>query len=416
MIEKTQKRFIQISMASFTVVMLVLFISINGLNIWQNINHLDTQLDLLINQVDLPEEIIRETRPAGEEETMQNPPLAWNIFDRENNPEARFMIRYFSTEVDQEGQITTLDLEQIYAIDEETATDYALNVIDSQKMSGWISRYYYRVSDTDEGNQRIYFVDGTRELSNIIEVVIITSVVFILCVLVVYGLLIYFSKIAISPLIKNIERQKEFIHNASHELKTPLTILSTNNDIIEMEFTSNDWTQSNRQQIKRLNNLIEQMLLLARFDEGQEAIELEEKNIKVVIEEVLSNMKQLILTEDVDIQVDVSTTFKQAIELHMFSLLLEILLDNAIKYHVRGYPIKIYTENKQLIVSNKVQHLDEEQVSQLFDRFYRPEVANEQAHKGSGIGLSIAKGVAKANKLHLSANLEEDTIQFKLGW
>lgn len=416
MIEKTQKRFIQISMASFTVVMLALFISINGLNVWQNISHLEGQLDLIINQATHNEGTAPNINPPEEDPNLQNPPFDWNIFDRESNPEARFMMRYFSVVVDSNENVIEMNLDQIYAIDEQTATDYALNIIASQQESGWVSRYHYRLGTNDEGDRYIYFVDGTREISNMMEVVIITSVVFVLCLLIVYGLLIYFSKIAISPLIKNIERQKEFIHNASHELKTPLTILSTNNDIIEMEYTSNDWTKSNRQQIKRLNKLIEQMLLLARFDEGKEAIELQEMSIQFVVEDVLENMRQLILTEDVDIQVDVPNTFKQAIEPQMFSSLLEILLDNAIKYHERNHTIKIYSQNKQLIVSNKVHDLNEEQVSQLFDRFYRVETVIDQPLKGSGMGLSIAKGLAKANKIQLSANLEDDTIQFKMTW
>ena len=270
-----------------------------------------------------------------------------------------------------------------------------------------------------DGRTLVMYVDSFAEIEMIVRFLSLSAGIFAILLIVVYLLLAYFSKKAIMPLVKNIERQKEFISNASHEIKTPLAVLSTNNDVMEMIGYKNEWTESNRNQIKRLNMLIEQMLLLARFDEGKNTIELTKVNLTDLIKNEINELNTLIKENDKTILLELPDNLVETTDEASVRQLTTILLDNAVKYHVGSEPIIIKWQpaKRELWFENECNPMTEEERKQLFERFYRRDTARNREQGGSGMGLSIAAAVAKAAGLKLTTELiNPSRIAFKIGF
>jgi len=237
----------------------------------------------------------------------------------------------------------------------------------------------------------------------------VTLTVFILCILVVYVLVRLASNRAIRPFVENVERQQQFIANASHEIKTPLAVLSANTDLLAMMGTEAKFVDSNKRQIKRLNSLVEQMLILSRYDEGEAAATKEEVDLvavtKAIVEEILPvlNEKELQVEFTGEAQTIITTNKSAMTEL------IRILLDNAMKYTVGEPVITVEAKRNQLAIGNETEPMTKEQVSQIFDRFYRVDSSRNRTTGGSGLGLSIAQKIAETNNVQLTAELTSET-------
>ncbi|WP_318752283.1 HAMP domain-containing sensor histidine kinase [Globicatella sp. PHS-GS-PNBC-21-1553] len=198
-----------------------------------------------------------------------------------------------------------------------------------------------------------------------------------------------------------------------------MAVLSTNNDVMEMIGYKNEWTESNRNQIKRLNMLIEQMLLLARFDEGKNTIELTKVNLTDLIKNEINELSTLIKENDKTILLELPDNLVETTDEASMRQLTTILLENAVKYHVGSEPIIIKWQpaKRELWFENECDPMTEEERKQLFERFYRRDTARNREQGGSGMGLSIAAAVAKAAGLKLTTELiNPSCIAFKIGF
>ncbi len=163
--------------------------------------------------------------------------------------------------------VQSVDRTHLVSIDEEALKELGLRIAQGTATKGWEGSLRYQVAKTDAGTM-VVLVDANEKTQQISRLMMVTGAVFVLCIAVVYVLVRLASKRAIRPFVENVERQQQFIANASHEIKTPLAVLSANTDLLAMMGTEAKFVDSNKRQIKRLNSLVEQMLILSRYDEG----------------------------------------------------------------------------------------------------------------------------------------------------
>lgn len=408
MIKQMQKRFIWVSMGAFTAVMLVLFALLNGLNAWQTVTRVQ---DLAVRFAQEAQGQQPPTPPQMDGQPMETP---WNmeVFFGGVGEGEKHRYPYYTVEWDATNQVATIVTNETRDLTNQEALFAAVQFAQTGRTSQWSNASYYVMVD-----QRIAVVDATQDVAQAVRLLGLTSIIFLLCVVIVYGLLIYFSRRAIQPLLDNIQRQKEFISNASHEIKTPLAVLSTNNDVLEMTGTANEWTQSNRRQIQRLNQLVEQMLLLARFDEGQMHVQREAVDVIPLVQQVMDELTPLLNEQQGAWQVELPDTLVQTVDASLFVQVVRLLMENAVKYHVNDEPIRIHWRDKeqQLVVANTCEPMTEEESQRLFERFYRLDASRNRERGGSGMGLSIAQSLAELNQLTLLAVLTAPTeIEFRL--
>ena len=401
MFKQLQKSFVKSAMLSFTAVLLVVLVAVNVVNYRQTVNQVDRLGTMLVNNdgtfPDAP-----EGGMAPKEHPEHGMPKGME-FRKDDQMATRYAVVRVAN-----GTVQSVDRTHLVSLDEEALKELGLRIAQGTSTKGWEGSLRYQVAKTDAGTM-VVLVDANKETQQVSRLMMVTGAVFVLCLAVVYVLVRIVSKRAIRPFVENVERQQQFIANASHEIKTPLAVLSANTDLLAMMGTEAKFVDSNKRQIKRLNSLVEQMLILSRYDEGEAAATKEEVDLvavtKAIVEEILPvlNEKELQVEFTGEAQTIITTNKSAMTEL------IRILLDNAMKYTVGEPVITVEAKRNQLAIGNETEPMTKEQVSQIFDRFYRVDSSRNRTTGGSGLGLSIAQKIAETNNVQLTAELTSET-------
>ena len=405
MLKRMRWRFIGAAMAAFTAVILTLLCFVNVWNYCSMTRQQDMTLDRLLEVDQQNAEI-----PAGE----IRPPFE-NI-DR-FSPEVPYMIRFFSVHLSEDGTVRRINQNYIASISETDAETYADTVRSHGKTQGYEGGYRYLVRQAD-GETVILFLNSERELQTMKSLLWITLAIAGLCLAVVFGLVVLFSRRAITPYLKNMEAQKQFITNASHELKTPLTAISTSADVLAMEYEGDDWVRNIQTQSGRLSKLITNLVTLSRLDEEDPFPLRSEFSLSDALWEISEPVASLARAKGKTYAQDITDGLTVTGDRTAIQQMVSILLDNALKYSPDGGSISLTAwrsgKKAQIAVSNTVDATQCSDTSRLFDRFYRGDESHSSAVNGTGIGLSIAKATAEAHGGKISAKQTDDTITFQV--
>lgn len=401
MFKQLQKSFVKSAMLSFTAVLLVVLVAVNVVNYRQTVEQVDRLGTMLVNNdgtfPDAP-----EGGMAPKEHPEHGMPKGME-FRKDDQMATRYAVVRVAND-----EVQSVDQSHLVSLDETALKELGLRLAQGTSTQGWEGSLRYQVAKTDAGTM-VVLVDANKETQQVSRLMMVTGAVFVLCLAVVYVLVRLVSKRAIRPFVENVERQQQFIANASHEIKTPLAVLSANTDLLAMMGTEAKFVDSNKRQIKRLNSLVEQMLILSRYDEGEAAATKEEVDLvavtKAIVEEILPvlNEKELQVEFTGEAQTIITTNKSAMTEL------IRILLDNAMKYTVGEPVITVEAKRTQLAIGNATEPMTKEQVSQIFDRFYRVDSSRNRTTGGSGLGLSIAQKIAETNDVQLTAELPSET-------
>ena len=210
-------------------------------------------------------------------------------------------------------------------------------------------------------------------------------------------LVITFSKIVLRPVAQSYEKQRQFITDAGHELKTPLTIIDANTEVIEMENGESQWTKSIRNQVDRLTTMVGQFITLSKMEEKNENFHKTDISLNIVLNESLEPFDAVFLSKNIKINTFSEKDIHISGDEKLLRQLFEILIDNATKYASENSTFSISMKRKSrknmLTFENESNTISEGNLDILFDRFYRTDASRNSATGGSGIGLSVAKSI-----------------------
>ena len=327
---------------------------------------------------------------------------------------------FFAVRFNADNEAVYADISQISSLTGDTATAIAQEVYESSKTSGWVGTYMYNIVDNEASGYTVIFLDTSEERSHVIEILIISLGITVVSWLIMLALVIFLSKKAIRPIAENIERQKQFVTNAGHELKTPLAIIQSNTEAMELFNGENKWSKNIKAQVARLNELTKNLLTLSRMDESADTMLIEDINFSNLVREQLqtfiSSFEQKGVTVSSDIQDDVH--FKG--DRGQLAQLLNLLFDNARKYTNDNGSMSVSLSkkgSKLLFVSrNTCEELPAAPPDKLFDRFYRSDESHSQKTTGQGIGLSVAASIAEnhGGKITAEYSAEDTAVSFIL--
>ena len=224
-------------------------------------------------------------------------------------------------------------------------------------------------------------------------------------VAVVLLLIILFSHVAVKPAAESYAKQKQFITDANHELKTPLTLILTNLDIAETELGQNEWLDDIRAEGRQMAELVGQMVTLCRMDEEKPPLSKAEFDLSETVADTVSEFEPLARAQGKRMESEILPAVRCFGDEGAIRRLLAILLDNAVKYCDPAGEIRVTLSCKRhavLEVVNSYAAVGEADLNRLFDRFYRSDKARTSG-SGFGIGLSIAQATASAHRATLSA-------------
>ena len=209
------------------------------------------------------------------------------------------------------------------------------------------------------------------------------------------------SKRAVAPFVRNLEQQKRFITDAGHELKTPITSISTSADVLMMLHGEEEWTENIRKQTDRLAGLVEDLIMLSRLDEETPFPEKADFSLSEAAWEIAQPFDTLARAQGRDLVIDIGDDIRFLGERISIQKMMSILLDNAVKYSDGKGEIRFLVYEKRgkkyIETANTCRMMDQEELSHLFDRFYRPDTSRSKATGGTGIGLAIARAVVQAH-------------------
>ena len=415
MIKKLRMHFILISLVAVLFVLSASVVTFNIYNYLSIQNEAKHSLVLLIDQ--------------EADNINPEPPNHVQNSDEENNPdeggknlpdinidEKLTREHYFIVSFDADGEINYSNFMHIFSISQEDGEALATEIYQNGSTGGVTEDYRY-LRENKKENTYIAFIDIHERLDNYFDFVKSSIGISALGYLVVAGLIVLASFFVFKTNEESYRKQKAFITNASHELKTPLTIINTDLEIIEMDHGKNEWTDSIHDQVNRLTTMTNQLVILSRLDENNlrnypfEDFSLS-KTANEAIEAFLPTYQKNNLVFFKDIEDNIGMNGNK----YLMNEIFYIFLDNALKYtKPEGeVGVKVSRNNKKITLVFYNDIIEDHQIDTklLFERFYRSPSANKK--EGSGIGLSIAKEIVELHKGKITANIKDNRIVFTI--
>lgn len=394
-----RKKFIFFAMSAVTILLVVL---VSAINIFSWVI-LDRQSDELLHTI-----------AQGNGAFMQMEFLERGPFRPSMDMDTVKSARFFMVCVDSNGNVKDTNLDQISSVTSEQAAQYVQKVSGS---SGKTDTFKYE-SKAFGSDQLIFFMDISGQIQTFVMVLSISGLIALACWLFILIFVILLSGRVVRPILAGMEKQKQFITNAGHELKTPLSIIQSNNDASILIHGETKYSRNIRQQTQRLNVLMTNLLTLAKLDE-EIRLPTENVDISELIKKMLPGYEDMLAQKNIDFSADIQPKLLMQVHSASFLQMMSALLDNAVKYTPNGGVVHLTAHQTaghiEIIEENSCDAPGSYDTERMFERFYRGNSARTQDNSisGYGIGLSAARAIAENFGGTLKANYIGDrAIQF----
>ena len=403
MIRKLRNKLIIASMLSLLIVLTVIFSTVGVLNYRKIINDADGIVAILEeNDGSFPLSTPQKGEGFFQDNRFKDNPRF--------SPELPYESRYFSIFLTEDGKVLAVNTGKIAAVDTTTAIEYARQVLIKGKTQGFIDDYRYSVYSLGS-ETHIIFLDYGREMGAFRTFLFTSAGVCLIGFFAVLLLMIFLSGRIVKPFAANYEKQKQFITDAGHELKTPLTIIDADAEVLKMDMGENEWLSDIQNQTKRLAQLTNNLIMLSRMEE-QPQFEKIEFPLSDVVEETAETFQALAKTHNKDFSCQIQSGLAMIGDEKSIRQLVTIFLDNAIKYSDDGGRIEISLKKQKntinLSVFNTTEFIAKKDLPQIFDRFYRADKSRNSQTGGYGLGLSIAAAIVSAHKGKITASTQDE--------
>ncbi len=407
MFKKLQRKFIWGS----ALVLLLVITTVTGIVYWITTEVINRQTDVLLNMIidnggDLPERF--EFDPSQER---------FLALKDESVYETRFLT---AVKGDSGVNITVTRIampqnEMNSIINRAFEENYNNGRIDIEGKR--IFRFVKKSSE--DGSVTLVLLDSTSRYAMQRLTMTYMSGIWLLVLILYVIVILAFSKKLIRPFVENDERQKRFITNASHELKTPLAVISANTDMTEVLSGKTEWTDSTHRQITRLNTLIEDLVVLTRADEIKEA-DMTDVDISAIVSETAESFRSVSESSGKTLSTQIATDLSIKCDKRSIQHVVSVLIDNAVKYCDDNGDILVsleknsYRKGVRISVSNTYAEGKNADTEKFFERFYRKDESHNSEKAGFGIGLSMAKEIVERMKGKMKVSYSGNTISFSV--
>lgn len=426
MIAKLRRRFIAVAMISIVVVMGILVITIDLANFGSIQQDADQVLDALAAEDVLQENGKWKEMPedmqgviSGKEQSAAAFRLnSSKFFGQKDGTSSIYESRYFNVFVDTDYHAYWFNKGNIKEMKPKKALEMTKTAALGAKDRGYAGTYrYLRVPA--RGGTMYYFLDCNANMQNGIAFMSVTFLVFLGGVFTFFVLVWFLSKSVVYPVAESYAKQRQFITNAGHELKTPLSIIDSCTDVIEMENGESKWTEGIHGQVERLSTMTQELINMTKFEENDANMERSAFNLTESVENLLEpfqlRAEEEGLTLDLLLQENVMFFGNEKSILQVCS----ILADNALKYAIPNSKVEMgisaHRHRVKIVSANHAIGVSKGSHEEFFERFYRGEDSHNTGIKGYGIGLSMARTIVQAHGGRISAISEDgDVVRFEV--
>ena len=407
MIEKLRKKIFYLVFISLTIIVLGVIILFAVLNYHNTIK----TAEMMMNRMT---EIgfVREFDKLPEQEEINDKPPRQNVIENRQNIEGIYHITIKDNSVD-DSMNNEDDVD-------ETIKEYALQLSErnNKEESGIIDKYVYNVKRRGENIFDITLMENEDAISHANSIQLISVILCILSIIAIYIGAKKISKIIVKPVEQTFEKQKQFISDASHELKTPLAVIEANADVLESEFNNNKWIKYIQSEIESMNKLINELLMLAKIENIDNLREIKQIDISKEIKIITAMFESMAYEKEVTIKDNVKENIMLKANKEDIEHIVSTLLDNAIKHTEKKKEVivELNKEKNDIVIQikNYGKPIPEEEREKIFERFYRIDKSRNRKEKRYGLGLAIAKSTVQKYKGKIEVLYKDHYTIFKV--
>lgn len=406
MLKKLQKKFISISALGLFLMILLVIGAINAIFFLQTDNRLEQSLSLMLKEPGPAGRVPQ--KPSGQEHTP--------LFEKQLRIQPDGCLLY----LDEGGAVLEIWQDVAERYSEEELADIAADLFRHGKTHGWYKYFKFRIETrtaSQGGTQTVIgLVNASSDLYSMVSVLLISLAIGAVSFLLVLFVIIFASKRAVKPVAESYTKQKQFVTDAGHELKTPLTVISANNELARMLYGDSEWFDSIDRQVTKMNGLVRNLITLARMDEEQKPV-FAPFSLSDAVYDTAKSFEGMLRQSGRLITFDIAEDISYVGDESKIRQVVSILMDNAAKYCDENGKIAVRLSDGRPIllqVINDFSNVKDFEPDKVFERFYRADKA--RTSDGSyGLGLSIAKSIVTLHGGSVQARpLNHDRVVFEV--
>ena len=407
MIKKLKKKFIILATVSMLVLMTVLILVMNLVNYRTVVVESDKVLNILKETSERMDGGFPPDGPRKDGEERDWDEKDWDDDMRGQggmfglSPEAQYEARFFEAEISADGQVVRLDTSRIIAVDSDDAEEYIQKALGSSKEKGFIGDFRFVKTDSgDSEGMKIIFLDCGRRLAAFHRFMLISILIGVAGCIIVFLVFLFAAGRIIRPIAESYEKQKRFITDAGHEIKTPLTIIAANVDLLKEDIGENESIDDIADQTERLSELTKDLVFLSKMEEPDRQLVKVDFPVSDLVSETAASFAAVAQAQKKEYQINAQPSLTMNGAPDEIRRLTSILIENAMKYSPEGGSVKVDLEmqKKNIVLSvfnTTMEPMAQQDLSRLFERFYRTDASRNSETGGHGIGLSIAKAITE---------------------
>lgn len=304
-------------------------------------------------------------------------------------------------------------------VSEEKIIQIAENILESSNTKNgrrignlYLDQYSYAF----QAPNTLTIVDNTSAKAKLESLLKTSILIFVLIEIIIIILTVEITRWIIKPVIESFNRQKQFVADASHELKTPIAVIMANAEALEKEPEEKKWLNNIKSEADRMNELVTSLLDLAKLEEGKEVQQ--EENLSKIVEMSVLTFESLMYENKIELEYDIQKDINIKCNSSQIKQLVAILIDNAIKHSETNGKISIALKKQKndtvLTVSNRGKEIPKEIREKIFERFYRADESRNRDTNRYGLGLAIAKNIVENHNGKIFVESEKGITTFKV--
>ena len=293
--------------------------------------------------------------------------------------------------------------------------NYALKLSNKKSEEGYIGKYIYRIRKIGNNGKEITLIENENAIKRLKTTVILAVVIGLFGIFIIYIFAKKISKIIVKPVEDSFEKQKQFVSDASHELKTPLAVIEANADVLQSKSGENKWITYIQNEVQSMNKLVNDLLTLARM-ENRAMSNNQDFDLSKEVQMTVAVFESMIYEKEIKLEININENIHFNGEKEDIKHIISILLDNAIKHTEKNKKIIVNAQKEKneikIEVKNEGEPIPVEEQEKIFERFYRIDKARNRNEKRYGLGLSIAKEIVEKYNGTIKANSKDGVTNF----
>ena len=333
-----------------------------------------------------------------------------------DSPSADGDVTFFVIRRSPAGELDRTDIASIPGISASDASRLARSALNNYSVSGNVEVYRYRIYEEADGTKTVVFLNIASSVAffhRLMRMSILSALISGIAAAVSVYII---SDSAAKSAARSIDRQKQFITNAGHDLKTPIAVISANMDVLSLETGENRWITSTKKQIGRLRRLVNDLIDVSKLSEESIALEFESFELSPLVKETAELCGEMAEVRQITFEQSVESGIRLYGSEQYIRRLVTVLCDNALKYTDEGGRIELtlrrYKNSVYLSLYNTCENAEELELDKLFDRFYRGDRSRTEGRGGNGIGLAVASAIVEAHGGEITASRSDGGIVF----